>query len=498
MPKVTDTPEFLRPYLAHGLDLTIVDGKNAVGDCPFCNGTNSFGVKLADGVAQCWKCTANPEAKSAKGGVNGDTFLERLWEVSITDISQLTELAANRKVSAATLAKWGVRLSKVSREVIVPGHTPEGKFTQLYRYSPPQGKTKPVLKATPGVHHQLAGVPLYDADKPIVYLCEGVWDAMALWEVLGQAEKVGENLLVTGKAGASLLAQSSVLGVPGCKVFAPEWAKLCAGKIAVMLYDNDKAGYEGMKRVAGVLTSSGTPPAEVHYLAWGEGGPDLKLPTGYDVRDWLNKVGNKLDQRVLSLQELLAKIKPVPEEWHRKPEPKHMGCLPCAAWDELIDSWRKALRWTEGLDRAFSVMLAAVTSTKAVGDQLWIKVVSPPSCLDGDTLVHDPIDGSAKTVRDRWERGEEFSVYTRRGDSLGITRAKPPHKYPAAGMYEVEFASGRKLRVTDGHRIWDGTSYLSLLDLLQRSAACRLPTISGTDFLARLRDARRLRQTAPS
>jgi hypothetical protein len=54
--------------------------------------------------------------------------------------------------------------------------------------------------------------------------------------------------------------------------------------------------------------------------------------------------------------------------------------LHCNSFRDLIQTWRKAMKWTEGLDTALSVMLAAVTSTKAIGDQLWIKVLGPPSC----------------------------------------------------------------------------------------------------------------------
>ncbi len=52
---------------------------------------------------------------------------------------------------------------------------------------------------------------------------------------------------------------------------------------------------------------------------------------------------------------------------------------PCSSYRELINAWRKALRWTDGLDHALAVMLAAVASTKIVGDQLWIRIMSPPS-----------------------------------------------------------------------------------------------------------------------
>ena len=51
----------------------------------------------------------------------------------------------------------------------------------------------------------------------------------------------------------------------------------------------------------------------------------------------------------------------------------------CRSWFLLVTAWRKALKWTPGLDRALSVMLASITSTKSVGDQLWVRIISPPA-----------------------------------------------------------------------------------------------------------------------
>jgi len=94
-----------------------------------------------------------------------------------------------------------------------------------------------------------------------------------------------------------------------------------------------------------------------------------------------------LEYRIERLVWLLDKLVDVPPEWieevkkmNRNGARKEFHCEPCSDYKVLINSWRKALKWTDGLDHALSVMLASVASTRAVGDQLWIKVVGPAAC----------------------------------------------------------------------------------------------------------------------
>lgn len=56
-----------------------------------------------------------------------------------------------------------------------------------------------------------------------------------------------------------------------------------------------------------------------------------------------------------------------------------MTPLECRSYEELIEAWKSALHWIDGLDVALSVMLSSIVSTKFVGDQLWVKILSPPS-----------------------------------------------------------------------------------------------------------------------
>lgn len=93
----------------------------------------------------------------------------------------------------------------------------------------------------------------------------------------------------------------------------------------------------------------------------------------------------KIRQRVANLSAGLSRLQPVPPAWlngtAKDPAPETPGLEPasCSNYKDLIRSWKKALKWTDGLDCALSVMLSSIISTKAIGDQLWVKIISPPS-----------------------------------------------------------------------------------------------------------------------
>lgn len=96
-----------------------------------------------------------------------------------------------------------------------------------------------------------------------------------------------------------------------------------------------------------------------------------------------------LAARIEPLERLLTLLRPIPPEWldgavggSRKgsPEGGVMQCLPCSSYRRLVQSWQKALKWTAGLDHALATMLASVTSTKVIGDQIWVKIIGPAAC----------------------------------------------------------------------------------------------------------------------
>jgi hypothetical protein len=395
MPQVTTEPQAIRPYLFHGVDLTYRDGATeAVGECPFC-AKNKFYVSLETGEYQCKVCATG----NKNGGGNAEIFLRKLHENS--NGHGLPELAKHRRIDLATLHAWKVATSHTTRDPIVPGYYAFSRdIGQLYRYVKDRKTDKFKLLATPTMEQQLHGLNLFEDSKPIIYLCEGPWDAMALWEVLSKTKRLEGRLTGTSQMEHSLLAEANIIAVPGCYTFMEKWARLFSDKIVCLMYDNDypkknpqtgavieSPGFFGMKRTAAILSSSNRPPAEIRYLNWGgAAGYNEEFPDGCDVRDFLQLGENKLAQ----LQLLLDRVEEVPKEWWntvkrgkvvtKEKEPNEIQCKECKTYKELTTAWRKAMKWIDGLDHALAVMLASAISTRSIGDQLWIKVIGPAAC----------------------------------------------------------------------------------------------------------------------
>lgn len=384
MPTVVETPKHLRPFTFHGMDLSWTeDGGQARSTCPFCD-KDKWYVSLEDGLWDCKVC-------GAKG--NPLEFIRQLWEISdktTTDYDDLRE--SRRLLYPETAMYWGATTSVITGEWLLAGYSPDGRLFQLYRYSKEYKTGTRILKATPNFHHAVHGVPLSNPHHSTVYVCEGPWDGMVLWELMRSLKDDGEGKYVlTGSEENSLLKDAFILAVPGCNVFSETWLPLFSDKTVVLLYDNDhpskqgKPGWDGMRRASGILARS-EGAKEIRCLHWGRDGYDPNLPSGYDIRDWLTQ-GTTVQERSVYLRELLEKIHPIPGDWvagrslaTRRSGGTDMEALECGDWTTLIKSWRRAMKWTPGLDKALAVMLACVTSVKAVGDQLWCKVIGPASC----------------------------------------------------------------------------------------------------------------------
>lgn len=386
MPRIKEdtTPRLLKPYLFHGLDLE--GSPNAVGECPFC-GREKFSVNVETGL---WRCLVCDE----KGNLT--SFLRKIHEGGTLDGHHGGSwLVGNRGVTTESLEAFGIVVHPVTGEIVVPGYSTDRKLMTLYQWV--KLGARRVLQQTASVNHQLFIPEDFDPKKQVIYVCEGPWDAMALWDALRSYKESGDGELVkTGSVEASLYSEANVIGVPGCgSVGEPfsKWCSLFAGKKVVLCFDSDyprekdgkivpPAGLEACKRACEIMARSGSLPESVSYLNWGQDGYDKNRKSGYDVRDLLTE-----RDKGEGLKELIDKIAPIPEDWvkgrskaSKKGGSVQIECLPCTTWKELVNYWRKAMKWIDGLDKGLSVCFASIVSTRAVGDQLWIKMVGPPSC----------------------------------------------------------------------------------------------------------------------
>ncbi len=393
MPQIERTPKHLRPYEFHGVDFHETDVEQAKADCVLCGREGKFVVKVETGQYRCLVCNEGND----KGGGNAIVFLRKLWEASDKATQSYSELEKSRKLLfPETLAEWGVCKSESTGDWLVPGYTTEGKLAQLYRYVRDVQTKRMLLLCTSELPHQLHGTHLFSSKKAITYICEGWGDGTILWELMKRAKQGKDKLELTSNEGASLYADANVIAVPGCNVFNPTWVNMFAGQTVVLMYDSDHprkikdttrlappAGHEGAKRVAKMLAQADEPPNEIRYLAWGKEGYDPNLADGYDVKDWLSQ-GNTAVERIGYLDKLLNKVAPVPDDWiagKKKGTDKgrvEFEMLSCTKWRDLINVWKQALKWTDGLDVGLSCMLATILSTEQAGDQLWMKIMSPP------------------------------------------------------------------------------------------------------------------------
>jgi hypothetical protein len=290
MPSLTgnDVPRQMKPYDALGLDVSHQGHMDHVmTECPFCgDGANSnqrkFSINVHTGLWRCFSCNAGNEEKESsvtKGG-NALTFMRLLHKRSEEATTDYSELMESRGILLfSTLALWGAVRSTISQEWLLPGYNVKGEINQLYRWVKYQvvknGKNvwTHKLMATPGLEmagekerHGIHGVFPLDDHYSDVYICEGPWDGMVLWEALGGIDY-----------------NPSVIAVPGCSTFFESWIPLLTGKRVHLLYDSDypkvnkqtgavlgSPGHEGMKRVARLLLSHTNGPSEVLYLDWGK------------------------------------------------------------------------------------------------------------------------------------------------------------------------------------------------------------------------------------
>lgn len=324
---------------------------------------------------------------------------------------------------------------------MLPGYDAAGAIVNLYRYVKDRRSGKSMLLATPSLHHGVHGVNLFDPKCETIYVCEGPWDAMAWWEVLGSTRATEDGYAPTSNPDACLLTTASVIAVPGANAVPEHVLALCAGKRVVVMFDSDHptkrcdkcqktysvassescptcedrnehvkvsppVGWEGSKRLTGKLSHYEQPPESVHVLQWGSDGYDSALRGGYDVRDRLKDEGDVFSARVTALKSLIDLVVPIPEDWvpgrsssTAKGGGTSIDPLTCREWRTLVNSWRKAMKWPEsgiGLDHALACMLASVTSTKAVGDQLWMKIIGPAAC--GKSTLCEAVSVAKKYV----------------------------------------------------------------------------------------------------
>jgi hypothetical protein len=374
--KSKDKDRKLAPYFCHGVDLSRREGKNHLGDCPFCGKEQHFSVDPGTGMYICAVC-------GERG--NTVTFLEKMMEEYRKQVTpeDLRNLAKHRELPVEALRL--LDLGYDGNEWMIAVRSKTGRVHDIRRYDP----AKKLMRSTAGCSPELCGMEeLVKAKKgSVVHIVEGEWDKCALMYLLKRAGR----------------AHEPVGGLPGANLFKKAWVEdgVFSGQDVRLLLDNDQAGDDGAERSAELLRGV---PKKLQFLCWPE-----SRPNGWDVRDH-TKAGLKARVHPLGILESLESLLR-PE--HRRANSGAEGgkdtvvgeatayadevpVAKCPSFKDVLKAFTYWLEMDEDNTMALAISLAVCLSAKAPGEPLWVHLVGPPG--SGKTVILNQFQKSPKVV----------------------------------------------------------------------------------------------------
>lgn len=344
----------LKAFEVHGFVQESHNPTQYIGKCPFCGRSKHFYISKEDFLWDCKRCSISG---------NLETFLHHAvleYEKQATT-RDLISLTKSRSIRPKTFRAWGVGFNGRWYSIPMSGN-PRGTVMNIKRYT---------LAATSRGSYTTHGCKqCFMAPKKVpnsheVYVCEGEWDGMRLWEELG--------------------GKKAVYAVPGSDTFPLDCLSLFQGKVVYLCYDNDTAGYQGTikayERLQGIASS-------VHIIHW----PD-DAPEGYDIRDYFMGDGKLPELQSMFDTTLPMRARALLEEKKvRVGGPEHSsitspivysgkGMRPSA----VAKTFTKWL--TMGSTECLDVMFGSVFANRLDGDPLWLFLVAPPGGMKTEILL---------------------------------------------------------------------------------------------------------------
>jgi len=349
---ITNDHPKLKGYAQHGVVYQKVNEDQAIGTCPFCHKPNKFYTHVDGAVWDCKVCITSG---------NFQAFMKKIYleYVPMFEGEPSDLLRKDRMLRPQTFRAWDVGFSGMFYSIPVRGLKPES-IVDILRYNIGKGS-----RSTTGAKKGLI-VPkkLYESKR--VYLCEGEWDAMAMWECLRSQQ-----------------IYNDVYGAPGAGALPNRYGEWFFDKDVVVLFDNDEAGIRGAQRVGNVLEGYAS---TVEYLHWPKGTPDK-----YDIKDLYfseKKQGNK----VLNFIKQNCNMNP-PRTVGERAEVKDAEDQKSSDYlkgigisrDEAISRYREWLHLPN--PECIDVLFGSVFANRIGADPLWMFLVAPPGGSKSELLM---------------------------------------------------------------------------------------------------------------
>lgn len=334
-----------KPFEQLGFVAQQESGTQVIGECAFCNGSEKMYINRNNLLWDCKSCGRD-------GNLEG--FLEQITTSLRNRATNKTlkKLADDRGLSITTLKAWGVGWSGAFFSIPMRGNV-RGRIVNVKRCRiGGRGLTTVGCKL-----NMLRASQLYDSDT--VWLCEGEWDAMSMWELLH-----------------SCGIEQDVYAMPGANTFPQDCTALFEGKRVNVVYDNDEPGKKGTVRVFKRLTGVAK---DLRFVHWPAG-----TPADFDLRDYYTQNGGSA-ATLLNVENMLMhaptgdidtdkEAQAVLESQKMYGPVQYTGAgMPADAVYAAFQKWL-VLPDTEVLD----ILFGTVFANRISGEPLWLLLVAPP------------------------------------------------------------------------------------------------------------------------
>jgi hypothetical protein len=346
----------LTVFKQHGFVPKATTGNQVYGYSIFCGKEDKFYINPE---TKMWDC----KISGKQGGYQ--TFLKETYDMSAQHFTgdRIAWLKNNRGLERATLKHHGVGWNPHNESYLIPVWDANGeKLWDLKVFSSKHKK----LMSSAGSNVGLYGwEELQKYDK--IWLVEGEWDRMAMWEILYRTDR---------------LKTETVVSVPGAGTFKTEWHALFANKIVMVCYDADRtkmingtrrpgAGPAGTMKVMKALSNIAKQLSFVHWPS------DVK--DGYDVRDHLIDIANHEESYRL-LCSYLNEDCTLEKEFRKEIEEENKTDAELFTGPQIPAStvYRAYRKWLYLPDTTvIDVLYGTIIANRLDGDPLWLFIVAP-------------------------------------------------------------------------------------------------------------------------
>lgn len=269
-------------------------------------------------------------------------------------LSDMRRLRDSRGLSLKTFEAFDVGFDSDLCVFTVPQRRfNDGKIISVRQYLPASKFTSASISALRGFKSGLFLPKSFDSSANIIAVCEGEWDAMALYE-----SRVPDDV--------------SVVGSPGAGAFPKDQLSLFQDKEVFLLFDHDVAGYKGMHRLREKLSGVAR---HVRCIIW-----PSSCVVGYDVRDQYRVSKKDLWKYLVSLCDGVEVLE------------KKSAHLPA----KIINPFDVFKKWMFLPDAScLDVVYGTCIANRMQGDPIWMLLVAPPGGMKTELLLslsgHDSI-----------------------------------------------------------------------------------------------------------